>query len=134
MLPPTYEIRVMCKVIRSSDIDLDFTFWESVRDSIIVCGSRCGGDGTLVYITRLCKIKCLRIKFIYILTAGGMDFSIFSVLSVVWYRFFGPADQSSRRGLLCFRVCVYFRVYLCFCVCVFVILNLCYIACDQKNE
>ena len=136
MLPPTYEIRVMCKVIRSSDIDLDFTFWESVRDSILVCGSRCGGDDTLVYITRLCKIKCLRIKFIYILTAGGMDFSIFSVLSVVWYRFFGSADQSSRRGLLCFRVCVYVRVYLCLCVCVwvFVILNLCYIACDQKNE
>ena len=123
MLPPTYEIRVMCKVIRSSDIDLDFTFWESVRDSILVCGSRCGGDGTLVYITRLCKIKCLRIKFIYILTAGGMDFRLFSVLSVVWYRFFGPADQSSRRGLLCLRVCV--CVYIRVCVCVFLCVCMC---------
>jgi len=88
MLPPTYEIRVMSKVIRSSDNDLDFTFWESVRDSILLCGSRCGADGPLVYISRLCKIKCLLIKFIYILTAGGMDFRLFSVLSVVWYRFF----------------------------------------------
>ena len=95
MLPPTHEIRVMCKVIKSSDIDLDFTFWESVRDSILVCESRCGADGTLVYITRLCKIKCLCTKFIYFLAVGGIDFRLFSVLSVVWYRFPGPAYQSS---------------------------------------
>jgi len=110
MLPPTHEIRVMCKVIRSSDIDLDFTFWESVRHSILVYKTRCGGDGTSLYITRLCKIKYLRIKFIYILTAGGMDFRLFSVLSVVWYKIIGPADQSSRRGLLCLSVCAYVRV------------------------
>jgi len=65
-------------------------------------------------------------------------FSSLSVLSVVWYRFFGPADQSSRRGLLCLRVCVCVFMCVCMCVCVFVcvyvILNVCYIACDQKHE
>ena len=74
MLAHSHEFRLMCKVIRSSDIDLDNSFWESVRDSFLGFGSRCGGDGTLAYITRLCKIKCLRIKFIYIPAAGSMDF------------------------------------------------------------
>jgi len=92
-----------------------------VSDSILICGSRYGADGTLVYITRLCKIKCLSINFIYILAAGGMDFRLFSVLSVVWYRYFGPADQTSRRGLLCLRVCV--------CSCLFVFLCVCDIEC-----
>ena len=105
-----------------------------MSDSILICGSRYGADGTLVYITRLCKIKCLSINFIYILAAGGMDFRLFSVLSVVWYKIIGPADQSSRRGLLCLRVCVCVFMCVCMCVCVFVcvyvILNVCYIACD----
>jgi len=93
-----------------------------------------------VYITRLCKIKYLRIKFIYILTAGSIDFRDYSVLGVVWYSFLGPTDQSSRRGLLCLRVCVCVCVYSCVCVCVcvfvcvYVILTVCYIACDQKHE
>ena len=94
MLPPSHEIMLMCKVIRSKGIDLVYTFWESVTDSHLGFGSRCGGDGTLAYITRLCKIKCLRIKFVYIPAAGGMDFRLLSVLSVVRYRFLGRADHS----------------------------------------
>jgi hypothetical protein len=37
-----HEIRVTCKVIRSSNIDVVYTFWESVKDSILSFGSRCG--------------------------------------------------------------------------------------------
>ena len=76
-----------------------------------------------MYITRLCKIKYLRIKFIYILTAGSIDFRDYSVLGVVWYSFLGPTDQSSRRGLLCLRVCV------CVCVCIFVCVCVCLCFC-----
>jgi hypothetical protein len=36
------EISVTCKVISSSDIDVAYTFWESVKDSILSFGSRCG--------------------------------------------------------------------------------------------
>jgi hypothetical protein len=42
MLPRSKEFSVMCKVIRSSDIDLNFGVWESVTDSHLRFGS---GDG-----------------------------------------------------------------------------------------
>jgi hypothetical protein len=42
MLPLPNEIRVKCKVMRSSDIDVVYTLWESVKDSILSFGSQCG--------------------------------------------------------------------------------------------
>jgi hypothetical protein len=42
MLPLSHEFRVTCKVIRSSGIDVVYTFWESMKDSILGFGSRCG--------------------------------------------------------------------------------------------
>jgi len=47
MLPLSHEIRVTGKVIRSSDIDVAYTFWESVKDSILGFGTRCESGGTL---------------------------------------------------------------------------------------
>jgi hypothetical protein len=48
MLPPSHEFRVMCKGIKSSDIELVYNFWESVIDSFLGFGSKGGGDGTLL--------------------------------------------------------------------------------------
>jgi hypothetical protein len=51
-------------------------------------------------------MKCLLIKLIYIPAAGGMDFRLMSVLSVVRYRFLGRADHTYWRVILCVCVCV----------------------------
>jgi len=45
----------MCKVIMSSDIDLDFGVWERMKEELLGFGSR-GGDETLAQITSLSKI------------------------------------------------------------------------------
>jgi hypothetical protein len=113
MMPATHEIRIMCKLITSSDSDVDFTFWESVRDSISVCRSCCGGDGTLVYITRLCKIKCLRIKYTYILSLVAWIFVFFQCWVLSGIKFL---DRPINLPGVIYFVCV----CLCVCVCVFV--------------
>jgi hypothetical protein len=47
MLPLPHEIRLLCEAISSSHNDLVYMFWESVTDSLLGFGSRCGGNGTL---------------------------------------------------------------------------------------
>jgi hypothetical protein len=58
MLPPHHKFRVMCKVIRCSENELVYSILKIVVDSLLVFGSRDGGDGTLAKITTWYKIKC----------------------------------------------------------------------------
>jgi len=55
MLPLSHEIRLMCEVVISRDINLQYGFLERVTDAFPGLGSPGGGDDSLALIARISK-------------------------------------------------------------------------------